>query len=103
MKFTGWVEGGRLPREPQPGESKIHGRNIAGIPVNQPGGGVSGFYILPGKTRQEPGRRIRASRRAVCAQTKMQIIVWRERAGNDLPPQRRPNPEESLLSGCGAS
>lgn len=65
MKFTGWVGEGRLPREPQPGESKIRGRNIAGIPVNQPGGGVSRFYILPGGDEggaREKNSRVSASR-----------------------------------------
>lgn len=117
MKFTvvGRRRGGRLPREPQPGRIE-NMRKKYSQDSGEPGrGGVCEFYILPGyrgRRRKEdeeeelsisPGEEF-ASRQAVYAETKMQIIVWRERPETILPHLPEPSGESRkgvYFSGCG--
>lgn len=79
------------------GESKICGRNIARIPVNRVEAAFVNFTYCQSTGRGEelsisPGEEF-ASRQAVYAETKMQIIVWRERPETILPHLPEPSGE----------
>lgn len=115
---SGWAEEGRgdCRVNRSRGESKICGRNIARIPVNRVEAAFVNFTYCRGtegggrrKEDEEeelsisPGEEF-ASRQAVYAETKMQIIVWRERPETILPHLPEPSGESRkgvYFSGCG--